>query len=403
MSKVYTLAQLVKKYGSEAQKRSFKKNGNLTGKEFALLIKSVLTEWETYKVEGRGSKRIITCYVKLSRKAERIDKRVHNGKGQLVGEFELNSLVINYLIQNDNQVRPMSSTKWLTDLEIIDRRITGALYGDKGIHLEELQEQFGMVNNDYKRDNLDIDMLEEFLKIYLKHIRSSLVSVFNKLAKAKVIIYQKEVWGCTTKNRHRKLSRQEIKSIAEIKRIFLNKHGLKGRDLFKTKMKEVKAFNKEFGEELREQLNLLFYYDAHFCVLQDSDLGVYDYLKRLQEKGELEFTYSLTEQSAFIVTQVYKDLQSKHSLKLAKGREKNITNNSDSNRIKCLKIMKQYAPMWELLLKYFRCTSRPKAFSNEVETRTTAPTVVKIDELVFEFPNGSNMTNPLSIFPGIHF
>lgn len=401
MSKVYTLAQLVNKYGSEAQKRSFKKNGNLTGKEFALLIKSVLTEWETYKVDGRGSKRIITCYEKLSRKAERIDKRVHNGKGQLIGEFELNSLVIKYLIQNDNHVRPMSSTKWLTDLGIIDRRLTGAMYGDKGNRLEDLQEQFSKVNKDYTRDDSDIDMLEEFLKIYLKHIKSSLVSVFNKLAKAKVIIHQKEVWGCTTKNRHRKLSRQEIKSIAEIKRILLNEHGLKGRDLFKTNMKEVKAFNKEFGEELREQLNLLFYYDAHFCVLQDSDLGVFDYLKRLQEKGELEFTYSLTEQSAFIMTQVYKDLQSKHSLELAKGREKNTSNNSDSNRIKFLKIMKQYAPMWELLLRYFRCTGCLKSKPNKAEE--TARTKIEIDGVEIEISYESKKTNPIAEFQAIRW
>lgn len=379
------------------------KNGNLTGKEFDLLIKSVLTEWETYKVDGRGSKRIITCYGKLSRKAERIDKRIHNGQGQLVGEFELNSLVIKYLIQNDNHVRPMSSTKWLTDLEIIDRRLTGAMYGDKGISLKDLQEQFGKVNKDYYKDDSDIDMLEEFLKIYLKHIKSSLVSVFTKLAKAKVIIYQKEVWGCTTQNRHRKLSRQEVKSIAEIKRILLNEHGLKGRDLFKTNMKEVKDFNKKFGGELRKQLNLLFYYDAHFCVLQDSDLGVFDYLNRIQEKGELEFSYSLTEQSAFIMTQIYKDLQSKHSLKLAKGREKNITNNSDSNRIKCLKIMKQYAPMWELLLKYLRCTSCLKSNPNEVEVKATAPTIIKIDEVEFEVPNESKKSNPLATLQAIRF
>jgi hypothetical protein len=399
--KVFTLAELVKKYGSKAQKQSFKEKGNLSGKEFAILLKSVETEWESYTVEGRGSKRIITCSGKRSKKVERVDKRVHNGQGQLVGEFELHSLVVNYLIQNDNNVRPMSATKWLTELGIIDRRLTGALYGNICIHLEKLQEQFSEVNKDYNKNDSDIDMLEEFLKNHLKHIKSSLVSVFNKLATAKVIIHQKEVWGCTTKNRHRNLSRQEIKSVAEIRRILLNAHGLKGRDLFKTNMKEVKAFNKEFGEQLRKQLNLLFYYDAHFCVLQDSDLGVFDYLKRLQEKGELKFTYSLTEESAFIMTQVYKGMQSKHSLDLAKGREKNISNNSDSNRIKCLKIMKQYALMWELLLKYFRCTNCLISKPSEVEAKAT--TIVKIDGVEFEISRESKRTNPIAQFQAIRW
>ncbi|WP_066065282.1 hypothetical protein [Neobacillus soli] len=393
MSKVFTLAQLVKKYGSEAQKRSFKKNGNLSGKEFTLLIKSVETEWESYTVEGRGSKRIITCSGKRSKKLVLPDNRSNNGQGQLVGEFELNSLVTSYLNQMNNKVSPMSANKWLTELGIIDRSLTGALYGDKDVHLEKIQELFSQANQDYNKNKMDIDMLEEFIKIYLKHIKSSLVSVFNKLAKAKVIIYQKEVWGCTTKNKHRKLTRQEIRSIAELRRILLNEHELKGRDLFKTNMKEVKAFNKEFGEQLREQLNLLFYYDAHFCLLQDSDLGVLDYLNRLQQKGELDFKYSLTEESAFIMTQVYKDMQSKHSLKLAKDREKSISNMSDSNRIKCLKIMKQYVPMWDLLLKHFKCISCFKSKPNVVEEAAT--TKIEIDSIEFEISKESKRTNQM--------
>ncbi|MGD6848820.1 hypothetical protein [Rossellomorea aquimaris] len=402
MEQVFTLKALVKKYGSKAQKESFKKNGNLTGKEFTLLLKSVETEWESTKVVGRGSKRIITCYGKRPKKLKPVDNRCKNGQGQLVGEFELNSLVVNYLIQNDNNVRPMSTTKWITELGIIDTRLRGSIYGNKGIHLEKLQMQFSKENKDYNKDKSDIDMLDEFLHVYLKHIKSSIVSVFNKLAKAKVIIHHKEVWGCTTQNRHRKLSRQEVKSIAEIRSSLLNTHGLKARDLFKSNMKEVKVFNKDFGEQLDEELNLRFYYDAHYCVLQDSDLGVLDYLKTLHKKSEVNFTYSLNEERTFIMTHVYKDLQGKHSLKLAKEREKNISNNSDSNRIKCLKIMKQYAPMWEVLLEYFRCTSCLKSKSNEVESKATEPTKVKIDELVFEFPNNSNMTNSLAIFPGIH-
>ncbi|KPB04723.1 hypothetical protein [Bacillus sp. CHD6a] len=382
MEQVFTLEALVKKYGSKAQKESLKKNGNLSGKEFILLMKSVETVWESYKVEGRGSKRIITCIGKRPKKLEPVDNRSKNGQGQLVGEFELNSLVVNYLIQNDNNVRPMSATKWITELGIIDRRLTGAIYSDKGIHLEKLQVQFSMINKDYNKDESDIDMLDDFLEVYLKHVKSSIVSVFNKLAKAKVIIHQKVVWGCTSKNRHRKLSRQEVKSIAEIRRILLNTHGLKGRDLFKTNMKEVKAFKKDFGKQLNEELNLKYYYDAHFCVLQDSDLGVLDYLNKLHEKGELDFAYSLTEENAFIMTQIYKDMQSKHSLELAKGREKNISNNSDSNRVKCLKIMKQYAPVWELLLKYFRCTSCLKSRPSNIESFGTV--IKNYDGVEFE-------------------
>ncbi|MBT2278852.1 hypothetical protein J7E51_12850 [Priestia megaterium] len=400
MKQEFTLLELVKKYGTKAQKASLKRNkGNITGKEFTLLLKSVLTEWESYTVEGRGSKRIITCSGRRPKRVERIDKRTNNGQGQLVGEFELNSLVVRHLIHNDNNVRPMSATKWITDLEIVDAKLMGALYGSKIGHLEELQKQFSSVIKNYDKDDNDIEMVEEFIKIYLKHIKSSLVSVFSKLAKAQVIIYQKEVWGCTTFNKHRQLTRQEIKTIAEIRRTLLNAHELKGRDLFKTNKKEVKDFKKAFDKQIDEELNLKYYYDAHFCVLQESDLGVQDYLNRLQEKGELDFTWRLTEEHAFIMTQVYKNMQSNHSLELAKGREKNTSNMFDSDRVKFLKILKQYAPMWELLLTYFKCTSCLNSKPNA--EKVAAQNKIGTKGVEFEISQESKKINPISQFQAI--
>ena len=111
------------------------------------------------------------------------------------------------------------------------------------------------------------------------------------------------------------------------------------------------------------------YYHAHYCVLKENDLGVRDYLDRLQEKNELNFTHNLTEQHAIITIDMFKGMHSERSIELANGRQKNITNTSDSDRVKSLKIMKQYAPMWELLLRYFRCTSsiqsNPSMVKNE--------------------------------------
>ncbi|MGG1846186.1 hypothetical protein ABDI32_01950 [Bacillus wiedmannii] len=371
MNQEFTLAELVKKYGTKAQKASLKRNkGNLTGKEFTLLIKSVEQEWESYTVEGRGSKRIIICSGKRSKKAKRVDKRSNNGKGQLIGEFELSSLVVHYLIQNDNKVSPMSATKWLTELGIVDGKLTRALYGDRSVHLEKLQEQFSKVIKDYNKADSDIEMLEEFLQTALKHLKSRLISVFKKLSKAEVITHRKEQWCCTTSKRYRKLKQQESKIITDIRCTLLSTHGLESRDLFKKNMKEVKAFKKDLDEQLEKQLGIKFYYDAHFCVLKDGNLGVRDYLDRLQEKGDVDFTHNLNEQFALIIVDMFKDRYSEHSLELAKDRQKNTTNKSDSSRIKCLKIMKQYSPMWEQLLKYFKCKSsmksNPSAFEKVV-------------------------------------
>lgn len=377
MENVFTLAELVKKYGSKAQKETLKKMGNLTGKEFNILLKSVDTEWESYEIEGRGSKRIITCNGKRSKKEDRTDNRSNNGQGQLVGEFELNSLVVNYLVQNNNNVNPMSLTKWLIDLGIVDGKLTGTIYGSRVGHLEEIQNQFCKLIKGYHKTENDIEILDEFIQVSLKNMKTNLVSVFNKLAKAKVIIYQKERWGCTTKNNYRKLTRSEIKEIASIRRLLLTKYGLKSNDLYKSKKKEVKVFKKEFEEQLSERLNLKFDYDAHFCVLQDSDLGVHEYLLKLREKGDLDFTFGLTEEFVFSMAQVYKEKYSERSLELAKRREKNTSNRSDSDRVKALKIMKQYAPIWELLLEYFRCTSCLN--SNKSKLVADAPNTMNLE------------------------
>lgn len=386
MSKIYTIAQLVKKYGSEAQKRSFKKNGNLSGKEFQLLTKSAETEWESVVLlSGRGSKRVIECSGKHPKKLKKVDNRINNGKGQLVGEFELKSLVVNYLIQHNN-VKPMSVTKWISELGILDISLIGALYGDRSIHLEMLHEQFSKINSDYNKDKSDIDMLEEFLNVFPKHIKSNIVSVFKKLSKTQVIDYKTEVWGCTSKNTHRKLSKLEFSTIKEIRQTLLSIFGLEARDLFKSNMKEVKAFNKLFGEKLEEELNLRYYYVAHYCKIKNRNSGMFDHLERMQEQGQLEFKYRLTDEEAFITTQVYKDLQSKHSLQLAQEREKNTTNASDTSRIKHLKVMKQYASIWRWFLFYFKCNSCLRAKPLYHDTMLTTSNVINIKDTVLEIP-----------------
>jgi len=402
LEQVFTLAELVKKYGSEAIKRSFKKNGNLSGKELSTLKKFIIQVWESCElIEGRGSKRIFSCSGKRKKKAERVDKRVHNGQGQLVGEYELNSLVVNYLIQNNNKVKPMSATRWLTELDIVDGKLMSAIYGDRVFHLEELQKQFSSGIKDYNKADNDMEMIEEFLRNYLKHIKGSIVSVFKKLAKAKVIIHQIEKWGCTNTNNHRKLKGNEIREIANIRRNLLNTHGLKGRDLFKTNMKEVKAFKKDFDKQLQVHLGLKFYYDAHFCAVQDSDIGVRDYLDRLREKGDLDFTYGLPKEFVFSMTQIYKDRQSKHSLELAMGRERNTSNSSDSDRVKRLKATMQYAPMWEILLEYFGCTSFLKSIPSAPEE--VAPAKIEISGVELEFAEKSKRINPLTEFQVIRW
>lgn len=390
MEDIFKTAELVKKFGTDTQKASYKKNGKLMPKIRNAIIKTVEQYYESVRPIKQGREISYVCSGKRTKKAERKDKRSNNGQGQLVGEFELKSLVINYLIQNNNSVKPMSAVRWLMELGIVDKKLTGELYGARGVHIEKLQEQFSKVIMDYNKADSDIEMLDEFIQNILKSMKASLVSAFKKLDKAAVIIHRKEVWGNTTKNVHRKLKQKEVNEIDSLKRNLLAKHGIKSNDLFKTNMKEVKAFKQEFEGELQKQLGLNFYYDAHFCVIQNSDLEVNDFLHSIREKGVLELAIGLRDEHIYSMTQVYKDKFSERSLELARGREKNITNTSDSDRVKSLKIMKHYVLMWELLLNYFRCTSSEKSNPFAIEAEVPESIELTKKERIKEQANQSS-------------
>lgn len=368
MSHKFTLTELVNRYGSSVQKQALKKDGTIPTRSFNSIIKSAHEEWEYVSVTGRGKKRIITCDHKRSVKAKREDMRSNNGQGQLAGEFDLCSLVIDYLIKKNNKINPMSATKWILELGIVDAKLSNAMYITRGHHLGNLQKQFTDAIEDYDKDEKDFEMLEEFIQTYLKHTKSSLVSVFNKLSKVRAIIHIKEVWGCGTDGLHRKLNKSEIKEIADLRRRMLIIHNLKGSDLFKANMKGVKEFKRAFNSNLLAQLGLQYYYEAHDCVLQDSDAGLFATLDKLRNRGELEFALGLTEANAIIMTQMFKDKHSKRSLELAEKRQKNTSNRSDTDRIRRLKQMQHYAPMWEVLLEYFRCTSHLGKQYNNADT-----------------------------------
>ena len=367
MDQVFSTAEFVKKYGDKTQKANYKRYGKLMPNIRNAIIRRVEQDFESIVPFKVGRETFYRCSGKLTEKAPRKDNRSKNGQGQLVGEFELNSLVINYLFQNDNKIRSMSATKWLTELGIVDEKLFLALYGEKGEHIVKLQKRFSKMNKDYNKGDNDIEMLDDFLQVTMKSLKSGLISVFSKLVKAEVIIHQIEVWGCTTQNSHRKLKRKEINEIASIRSILLAKHGIKSNELFKTKKKEVKAFKREFDQELQKQLGLKFSYEAHLCVIQESDLGMHDYLQSIRDKEISEFAIGLTDMFVTSMTQVYKGKYRERSLELAKEREKNITNVSDTDRVKNLKVMKQYVPMWELLLGYFGFKGSIKSNPSAVE------------------------------------
>ncbi|WP_214772199.1 hypothetical protein [Exiguobacterium sp. s39] len=369
MLKTFTLKELVKKYGSDAQKQALKKNGNLSGKETEIIMKSVMEYWESCTSAGRGSKRVFTCVGKRSKKADRIDRRSNNGSGQLVGESELKSIVLSFLVQQHNTIKPMSANKWLSSIGIIDETLLKMVYGTKESDLHKIKEYFKKNIYNYENDKLENEMVDDFIQVFLGNLKSNLVSVFRKLNKEGVIVYQKQRWGHTVNDIHRRLKKDEVIKIDTIRQELLYLYNISAQDVFvKKDKKEVKAYNQDLVKELKDQLGLKYYYDAHYCSINNKGMNLIEFLDQKQEKEDSPFFHRLTGIYFDIELEKYKELYSERSLSLAKKREEStVKNYSKFSRVNFLKLNKQYALMWECLLKYFGCYNVLKSSRNVLE------------------------------------
>ncbi|OIN67351.1 hypothetical protein BLD48_06930 [Exiguobacterium sp. KRL4] len=337
MEQVFTLIEIVEKYGSEAIKKSLNKNNNISGKEKITLLKTVNQYWESCEVEGRGSKRLFKCSGKRKKKIDRVDNRINNGQGQLVGELELKTLVMNYLIHNDQAIHKMSATKWIKALDIANENIFAALYDQRKYHLDKIEKLFADNISNYEIGDSASDMLNEFLNLFTRSMKNSLVSVFKKLEKENLVFYDVEKWGFTFDHESKELDMNDLKEIEKIRRHLFELYNISPKDLRMEYKKESIAFKKDLKQELKDKLNLKNYYDVHYCELtssSDSSKIAADELALIRNK--------------------FKELFKANSLELATKRELSTTEyRYEFNKINSLKRAKHYSLMWKLLLEYF--------------------------------------------------
>lgn len=350
----FTLSEAVQWFGTEKQKQAIEKSGNLMTKQFNALIKEIERHYELVKVEGRGSKRMIICDKERKEIAIKKDNRKNNGARQLPYEYELNSLVLDYVLNNcKNNFVSMSLTQWLLKIGLVDLKIVVAS-NNEGVmhqHLHLLKEKYGN-----KFTDKDIVTLRHFVETEVNRLRRNLASVFEKLAKHKIIIHTKEMYCCQLDDEHRALSKLELKQIAEIKRELCKKHYISLNDLrFQKYNPAVVAFKEDYEEQLNE-MGIKYAYESHGCVVQVSDKIINEYFDKLIEKDELVFSYGLSKDNITLMVSDFKDSYTNHSLDLAEQRQSKV-NKSDHKHIRQLKTLKEYLPMWELLLIFYELTN----------------------------------------------
>lgn len=368
-----SLTEAVLEFGTDAQKKCIEEGRKWRKESNDSLIKTLKQHYQVVIEEGRGKKKFFILDKPYDDIQSRQDKRKNNGANQLPYEYELNSLVLDYVLNNcKNNFVSMSLTQWLMRMGLIDPRIVAASNNEDAIyqHLDMLKEKY-----EDKFANRDIVMLKHFVETEVNRLRRNLASVFEKLAKHKIIIHTKEMYGAPLNGEeHRALTKLELKCIGEMKRELCKKYDVSLNDFRKMIRAEKSPFRSEYEENLRA-MGFDYIYESHGCVVQVSDKIIEQYFDDLNKKNELVFSYGLNQDNILMMMSDFKGYYASHSLNLAEKRQAN-PGVKEHKHIRQLKAFGEYLPMWELLLIFYDLT-------NYIEPRIKVESVYDDDLGVF--------------------
>ncbi|MGE7761520.1 hypothetical protein [Peribacillus sp. NPDC097895] len=353
--KVFTLEVAVMEFGSDAMIKQFngkkesskKKKGSIDGKYTKQLISEMECYFESVTAEGKGADRIFTCEGEYEEKQAKKDGRKNNG-AKTPYEYEINSLVLDYILKN--KPKPMSLNQLIVVTGLVDRRFTVSYYNNvvKTNCHDELKEKY----NDTFIDD-DIVMLDHFVKTELNTLKDNIKSVLRKLADKKIIMHKVEWYGCVIgSENHRPLTDNEFIAVGDLKRDVATKYVISLKDTWKQNDKKVQEYWKEYNKRLQKELGFKYLYEAHGAVVQVADKDIERYFDKLIEKDELVFCYGLSEINIAMMINDFKGLYGEHAVKRAIDRQEH-KNNSDHDLIKQHKVLGEYVPMWEKLLTFY--------------------------------------------------
>ncbi|PDY83595.1 hypothetical protein [Bacillus cereus] len=283
MEQVFTLAGLVKEYGTIVQKQSFKKNGNLNKRSFDSIIKSVEQDWEFIKVEGRGSKRKIICSGKREVKAMKKDGRVRSGREQIEHRIPMDVIVAVHLENDMTEQASMSLGKWAVEFGLITRLEYDLLRSRHSS--KEYQKHINMVIERGIIEEGQTKLLDEFMANCLGIYRQ-LVRTLEHMKKCGIILFY-ENWMGYGEDGRISISPEIMKRIQKIRRELMKKHEVVEFNLVAHRnAKKVKNFKCEWKQMLAEikdesgnKLGIKYYWKEHAVILKATSKAVHRYLE----------------------------------------------------------------------------------------------------------------------------
>ncbi|MBZ5753036.1 hypothetical protein [Metabacillus rhizolycopersici] len=337
MEKVFTLAELVEEYGTEVQKESFKKNGNLNRRSFGSIIKRVEQDWESVKEEGRGSKRKIKCSGKLEDKAMKKDGRVRSGRQQVEHRIPMDIIVATHLEYDMTNQASMSLGKWaiefglITELEydLLRSRHNSKKY-QKHINIAV---ELGIIDEDQTK------LLDEFTQ-YCLEIYGQLAKTLEHMKKCGIILFY-ENWKGYCKDGKVDINPEIMKKIEKTRRDLMEKHDVVEFNLTAHgNAKKVKNFKREWKEALAEvkdengnKLGIKYYWKEYAVILKASSKAVQRYLETYCADALEAYVTNkdlfINENEADYVLKrkvnIMKKVEKRHKQKLKEYKEQKIT------------------------------------------------------------------------------
>lgn len=283
MEQVFALAALVEEYGTEIQKQSFQKNGNLNKRSFDSIMKKVEQDWESTKDEGRGSKRKIICSGKREVKAMKKDGRVRSGREQVEHRTPMDIIVAAYLEYDMMEQASMSLGKWAVAFGLItelEYNLLCSRYNDK-----EYQKHIDMAIESGIIEEYQTKLLDEFTQHCLG-IYGQLAKTLEHMKKCGIILFY-ENWKGYNKTGKINISSEIMDKIQKARRDLMKKHDVVEFNLTAHgNAKKVRAFENEWKKTLAEvkdengnNLGIKYYWKEYAVILQEASKAVQRYLE----------------------------------------------------------------------------------------------------------------------------
>lgn len=276
-----TTEELVMKFGTNAQKARFKRDGKLGSRTRESIIKIAEQDYviEVIK-QGRNNKFVCT---KRNEKVMKKDGRVRSGRQQVEHRLPMDIIVAAHLEYDMTQEASMSLGKWAVEFGLI----TGLEYDllRSRHNSKKYQEhiniavEYGIIDKDQTK------LLDEFTQ-YCLEIYGQLAKTLEHMKKCGIILFY-ENWKGYSKDGKIDIDPETMKKILKTRQHLMNKHDVVEFNLIAHRnAKKVKKFNSEWKQALTEikdekgnKLRIKYYWKEYAVILKATSKAVQRYLE----------------------------------------------------------------------------------------------------------------------------